>query len=393
MTASTLTGLGIDVLALFMLVGWLYRRRAAAPEMTMVFVTLNIGLVAALTAITAGHFPAGVGFGLFGLLSLVRLRSAAFSIKDVAYTFSALVLGLVNGLPDRHLALIVALNVLVLAAVWLVDDSKTRVPTRVLRLTLDQALVDRTRCAPRSPDVWDMSPSRWWSSRSTSSGRPPWSPYGTVSRRAGRACPACAIPPRSSRPPATGPSSSVRRTGPRRTRRASVPDLPGLDSLPRITLPEVLAAAPATTRIDRKYLVPTGCGEEFLGQIPASLRLLSIDGRLMTSYRSTYFDTADLLTCRAHIQGRRRRWKARSRLYVEDRLCRLELKLRDGSGLTRKFFHPTEADAYGHMNGGAAAFFATQLRAHGLLLASSLEPAVEVSYAVQPWPTPPPAPA
>ncbi len=140
MTASTLIGLGIDVLALFILVGWLYRRRAAAPEMTMVFVTLNIGLLAALTAITAGHFPAGVGFGLFGLLSLVRLRSAAFSIKDVAYTFSALVLALVNGLPERHLGLVIVLNVLVLAAVWLVDDSKTRIPTRVLRLTLDRAL-------------------------------------------------------------------------------------------------------------------------------------------------------------------------------------------------------------------------------------------------------------
>ena len=45
MTPSTLVGLGIDVLALFALVGWLYRRRAAAPEMTMVFVTLNIGLL------------------------------------------------------------------------------------------------------------------------------------------------------------------------------------------------------------------------------------------------------------------------------------------------------------------------------------------------------------
>lgn len=142
MTPSTLTGLGIDVLALFALVGWLYRRRAAAPEMTMVFVTLNIGLLAALSAITAGHFPAGVGFGLFGLLSLVRLRSAAFSIKDVAYTFCALVLALVNGLPERHLVLVVGLNVLVLAAVWLVDDSKTRTPTRVLRMTLDKALVN-----------------------------------------------------------------------------------------------------------------------------------------------------------------------------------------------------------------------------------------------------------
>ena len=142
MTPSTLVGLGIDVFALFALVGWLYRRRAAAPEMTMVFVTLNIGLLAALTAITAGHFPAGVGFGLFGLLSLVRLRSAAFSVKDVAYTFCALVLALVNGLPDRHLGLVITLNVLVLAAVWLVDDSKTRAPTRVLRMTLDRALVD-----------------------------------------------------------------------------------------------------------------------------------------------------------------------------------------------------------------------------------------------------------
>jgi VTC domain len=118
-----------------------------------------------------------------------------------------------------------------------------------------------------------------------------------------------------------------------------VPELPGLDALPTITLPEVLAAAPATVRVDRKYLMATHSGAEFLTRLPDTLRLLSIDGRLTTSYRSTYFDTADLLTCRAHIQGRRRRWKARSRLYVEDRLCRLELKVRDGSGLTRKFFH------------------------------------------------------
>jgi VTC domain len=159
-----------------------------------------------------------------------------------------------------------------------------------------------------------------------------------------------------------------------------VPDLPGLEALPRITLAEVLATAPATTRVDRKYLVPAARGEEFLDQLPGSMRLLSIDGRLTTSYRSTYFDTADLLTCRAHIQGRRRRWKARSRLYVEDRLCRLELKVRDGSGLTRKFFHPTDPEAYGRIDGNATEFFGEQLRVHGLLLGPHLEPAVEVTY-------------
>src|SRR4051812_4071362 len=142
-TTSTLTGVGIDVLALIALVGWLYRRRAAAPEMTMVFVTLNIGLLAALTAITAGHFPAGVGFGLFGLLSLVRLRSAAFTLKDVAYTFVALVLALVNGLPERDLLLAVLLDVLLLVAMWVVDETRTRTPTtRLMRVTLDKALTD-----------------------------------------------------------------------------------------------------------------------------------------------------------------------------------------------------------------------------------------------------------
>lgn len=161
-----------------------------------------------------------------------------------------------------------------------------------------------------------------------------------------------------------------------------MPDLPGLETLPRISLSEVLAAAATTTRVDRKYLLTVEAAHTFLDQLPETLRLLSIDGRLTTSYRSTYFDTPDLRTCRAHIQGRRRRWKARSRLYVEDGLCRLELKARDGSGLTRKFFHPTCAEEYGQMTTGAQGFFREQLHALGLDLgqADLLAPAVEVAY-------------
>lgn len=154
----------------------------------------------------------------------------------------------------------------------------------------------------------------------------------------------------------------------------------GLAALPRISLPEVLAAAPATTRVDRKYLVGVDVAEAFVEMVPDSLRVLTIDGRLTTSYRSTYFDTHDLMTCRAHVQRRRHRWKARSRLYVEDGLCRLELKVRDGSGLTRKFFHPTDAAEYGQLNTGAQRFFGEQLRALGLADAMALEAAVEIGY-------------
>ena len=49
-------------------------------------------------------------------------------------------------------------------------------------------------------------------------------------------------------------------------------------------------------------------------------RLLKIKGRQYTSYQTMYFDTPDLTSVSAHIQRRRRRWKVRSRLYVEDDL-------------------------------------------------------------------------
>jgi hypothetical protein len=137
-----LVRLGVDVLSLLVLVGWLYRRRHSAPAMPLVFAVLNIGLFAALSAISAGSFKAGVGFGLFGLLSLVRLRSTAFTLKDVAYTFIALVLGLVNGLQERQLWLVVVLNVLLVVVVGVTDDSRTQPATRVMRLTLDHVVLD-----------------------------------------------------------------------------------------------------------------------------------------------------------------------------------------------------------------------------------------------------------
>jgi hypothetical protein len=78
-----------------------------------------------------------VGFGLFGLLSLVRLRSAAFTLRDMAYTFVALVAGLVNGLSDGALGLVVALDLLLVAVIWVTDDARDGTTTRAMRLTLD----------------------------------------------------------------------------------------------------------------------------------------------------------------------------------------------------------------------------------------------------------------
>ncbi|MGW2238509.1 DUF4956 domain-containing protein [Streptomyces sp. NPDC001759] len=138
-----MTRAGLDVVALLVLVGWLYRRRPSVPAMPLVLAALNIGLFAAMSTISAGKFPAGVGFGLFGILSLVRLRSAAFTLRDVAYTFVTLVIALCTGLPQRDSWLVIALVAVVLVAVLIVDDPRSyEPPTRTVKLTLDRIYDD-----------------------------------------------------------------------------------------------------------------------------------------------------------------------------------------------------------------------------------------------------------
>lgn len=147
--------LGLDLVALLVLIGFLHRRRSTAPEMALVLTALNLGLFAAVAVIGSGDFPTGVGFGLFGLLSLVRLRSAAFTLKDVAYTFLALVLALVNALPDASISIVVGLDLALLAAVWVTDHTRRQPATRRIRIVLDRAVFDeasaRTAVAAQLP--------------------------------------------------------------------------------------------------------------------------------------------------------------------------------------------------------------------------------------------------
>ena len=160
----------------------------------------------------------------------------------------------------------------------------------------------------------------------------------------------------------------------------TVVPLPLHDRAP-VPLEEVLAGAARLTRVDRKYLVPVETAATFVAELPASYRVLTVDGRQVTTYRSTYFDTADLACCRAHVQQRRRRWKARSRLYVEDGLCRVEVKSKDGRGVTEKAVSEEDAGEYGRLGHRASAFVGTTLVALGLDVdVTALRPTAEVGY-------------
>jgi hypothetical protein len=90
------------------------------------------------------------------------------------------------------------------------------------------------------------------------------------------------------------------------------------------------------TRIDRKYLVDEATLWELLDAMAPTLRVLDIDGDQSCEYRSTYFDTEDLALYRAAAQGRRERYKVRSRRYGETGPCFLEVKAKGRRGVNIK---------------------------------------------------------
>lgn len=103
-----------------------------------------------------------------------------------------------------------------------------------------------------------------------------------------------------------------------------------------VTLDELNAVAALQTRVDRKYALDAGDADGILGHLPAGTRVLEIDGVRALAYESMYFDTPDLASFRMAAHARRRRFKLRTRAYLESDVAFLELKTRGARSTTVK---------------------------------------------------------
>jgi len=106
------------------------------------------------------------------------------------------------------------------------------------------------------------------------------------------------------------------------------------DHLAPTSLAELNGAAGLLTRVDRKYLVPLERAQELVGGLISEAQVLDIDGRRRFSYASTYFDTPGLEAFMLTARKRRRRFKVRTRTYLDSGLCFLEVKTRGARGTT-----------------------------------------------------------
>jgi hypothetical protein len=112
-----------------------------------------------------------------------------------------------------------------------------------------------------------------------------------------------------------------------------------LARLAPISLADLIEAAELQTRVDRKYVLPRTEADAVLAALPflaVPPTVLEIDGARSSEYESVYFDTPGLLSYRMAATSRRRRFKLRTRSYLDVGEAYLEVKTRGARSTTVK---------------------------------------------------------
>jgi hypothetical protein len=134
-----------DLVAVSVLVFGLYFPRHRRRDLVVAYLGVNVGVLAvasSLSSVSAGA-GLGLGLGLFGVLSIIRLRSTELDQHEVAYYFSALALGLLGALPGAPPWRGPALMALVIAVMYLGDHKRLFRSYRHQVLVLDSAVTDQ----------------------------------------------------------------------------------------------------------------------------------------------------------------------------------------------------------------------------------------------------------
>lgn len=141
---SSFTLIALDLVAVAVLVFALYFPRHRKREMIVAYLVANIGVVAVANALSTSAIAAGLGLGLFGILSIIRLRSSELDQPEIAYYFASLALGLLAGISVSTTWLTPTMMVAVLVALFVGDHPTLFASYRSQRVTLDRAYTNET---------------------------------------------------------------------------------------------------------------------------------------------------------------------------------------------------------------------------------------------------------
>lgn len=156
--------------------------------------------------------------------------------------------------------------------------------------------------------------------------------------------------------------------------------LPRLDELAPISLAELETTAGLRTRVDSKYILTWPQATRLLDELTATHRALEIESRRAFAYRSVYFDSPSLGAYRAHVQQRRRRYKCRTRHYLDSGVHMFEVKLKGRRGITIKHQLPISPPESHRLGAAALAFAAARVTEAYGRAPEDLGPALRTRY-------------
>jgi hypothetical protein len=153
-------------------------------------------------------------------------------------------------------------------------------------------------------------------------------------------------------------------------------------ALPAISLDDLVVRAALLDRMERKYLLPRQDIDGLVAALGPGTQVLDIAGRREFEYQSVYFDTPDLLCYHLAAHRRRRRFKIRTRTYLDSGECWFEVKTRDGRGHTVKSRRPHHAPPATSIDPDGVAFAEMAVNAAGLVHRGDLQvsPTMTTTY-------------
>lgn len=136
--------LALNLVAATILIYALYFRRHRRRDLVLGYFAFNVSLFTMAAALSSTPLNIGVGFGLFAVLSIVRLRSDEAAWNEIGYTMVVLVLGLLMGLPGVAFEPKVLFAVLLVVTMYVADSPLVLSPERYqrYRVTLDVVHTD-----------------------------------------------------------------------------------------------------------------------------------------------------------------------------------------------------------------------------------------------------------
>jgi Ca2+/Na+ antiporter len=120
----------------------LYFPRHHRRDLVAAFLGVNIGVLAVSIVLGSSTIGAGLGLGLFGVLSIIRLRSDEITQHEVAYYFASLALGLLSGLSNQIQLMTIGLMGLIIAVMYVADHPRLFGSYRQQLIRVDTALPD-----------------------------------------------------------------------------------------------------------------------------------------------------------------------------------------------------------------------------------------------------------